>query len=137
MRAAKHNGMQLRKERLAESCDRNNGMDMWRELKRMNVRGMNVTHVAYTSKTIAATFARKYDLLYNSVPASDDAVNGIIELVNKEVDNDKCGKFKVDTYNIGVAVKQLNKWKRDGNAYLYSDHIQIHRLNCTHVGSAY
>ena len=54
--------------------------------------------------------------------------DSIIEMVNKELDNDKCGKFKADTYDIGVAVKQ----KRDGNANFNSDHI-----NVLHVGSAY
>ena len=129
----------IRATKMAEGLLRDNGRDMWREVRKVTAKsGTMPTSVdgAVGDKDIASLFAQKNAELFSSVPYDRERLQELIRSVGEDVAqcrNSNCyNRHRVTHADIVEGVKCMKKGKRDGACDFSSD-FQINGTNDLYV----
>ena len=125
----KRNESKLKSEQLVKALLENKSRDFWSEIKRFKGKSSHIPHIINGTsgdKPIAEEFARKFNVIFNSVGYSVSSLTDIKNHVHSDINNmslDAAENSLVDVSDLYTIIKNLKKGKTDGNLGLYSDHI--------------
>ena len=126
VRRLKRRSDDLIKSRMAEAIVNNKSRDFWSEVKKINSTGTNISSNIgdYTNAyDIAALFANKYDVLYNSVPSDAENMNNITAQIKQRLTDNHLTEITFTEADVCKAVRSIKKDKADDSGKLFSNHI--------------
>ena len=116
----------LRKEKMAEAIANNCDRDFFDEIKRYEPKIYTDVSIddCNNPKDIAEQFAKKYKMLYNSVPSSVENMNHVYSYLQKCSDCKEIDRI-VHINEIYSALKHVKSKKSDGDVNFMSNHLLL------------